>query len=81
MKNVDDIIRKLNPARREKVRKRAAHLIAEKKARTERAQAEKAKGRYKLVDLIEQINPDRQLTEEDREWLDVPAVGKEKTEE
>jgi hypothetical protein len=81
MKIVDDIIRKLSPARRRKVRARAAELIAEEKARAECAQLGKAEGRYKLADLIEQINPAPRLTEEDRQWLDAPAIGKEQTEE
>ena len=81
MRDMKDIIRKLSPARRRKVRGRAVELIAEHKARTERAQAEKTmvrgQSKYKLADLIEQVDPDRGLTEEDRQWLDAPAVGKE----
>ena len=81
MKIVDDIIRKLSLARRRKVRARAAELIAEEKARTQCARSGKAERRYELPDLIEQINPGHRLTEEDRQWLDAPAIGKEQTEE
>jgi len=32
---------------------------------------------YGLTDLIKQCEPGRELTEEDRQWLDAPPVGKE----
>jgi hypothetical protein len=41
VKNLKEIIRKLVPARRRKLRVRAAERIAKHKARVERAQAEK----------------------------------------
>jgi hypothetical protein len=81
MKSVYDIIKKFSLQRQSKVRVRAAEIIVEHKARAERSQAEKARARdqtrYKLADLIEQVDPDRKLTEEDRQWLDAPPVGKE----
>jgi hypothetical protein len=85
MKSLKEIVRKLRPARRLKIRVRAADLIAEHKANAERTQAEKTGARsrviYKLTDLIEEMKPDHRLTEEDRQWLDAPAIGKEKLEE
>ena len=33
--------------------------------------------RYTLEELLARCNPDAPLTEEDREWLDAPAVGRE----
>jgi hypothetical protein len=45
MKNLKEIIRKLVPARRRKIRVRAAEIIAKHKARAERAQAEKTAAR------------------------------------
>ena len=32
---------------------------------------------YGLTDLIKQCEPGRELSEEDRQWLDAPPVGKE----
>jgi hypothetical protein len=82
MKRLKEIVRTLSPTRGKKIRVRAADLIAERKTNAERAQAEKTGARsrvtYKLADLIEQIKPDHRLTEEDRQWLDAPAVGKER---
>jgi hypothetical protein len=82
--NVNDIIKKLNPVRRRKVQKRAAELIAEHKTQAELTRAKKAaswRPKYKLADLIAQVDPDHQLTEEDRQWLNAPDAGKEKPED
>ncbi len=35
------------------------------------------KPRYTLEELLLECSPDDRMTEEDREWLDAPAVGKE----
>ncbi len=35
------------------------------------------KGRYTLTELIQQCDPKAQLSDEDREWMDSPAVGRE----
>jgi hypothetical protein len=44
--------------------------IVEKEAPVERR-------RYSLEDLVTQCDPDARLSDEDRAWLDVPAVGRE----
>ena len=75
MTNVKDIMKKLSPRRRGKVMKRAAELIAEHKANANRKRNEK--NRYHLSDLIGETER-REPTEEDRQWLDAPPVGKEK---
>jgi antitoxin ChpS len=33
--------------------------------------------RYKLAELLAQCDPDIDVTPEEREWLDAPAVGRE----
>lgn len=38
---------------------------------------EAQKRRYTLEELLAQCNPDAPLTDEEREWLDAPAVGRE----
>ena len=35
------------------------------------------KGRYTLAELVEQCDPKAELSDEDREWIDSPAVGRE----
>jgi len=37
----------------------------------------KIKPKYKLEDLLAQCDPNAELTEEDRVWIDSPPVGKE----
>jgi len=37
----------------------------------------KIKTKYKLEDLLAQCDPNAELTEEDRVWIDSPPVGKE----
>jgi mRNA interferase ChpB len=37
----------------------------------------KLERKYRLADLIAQCDPNIPLTQEDREWLDSPAVGRE----
>jgi antitoxin ChpS len=37
----------------------------------------KARPRYTLDELLAQCDPSADLTAEDREWLDAPAVGRE----
>lgn len=32
---------------------------------------------YQLEDLLSQCNPDAPITEEDKEWLNAPSVGRE----
>ena len=36
-----------------------------------------ARPRYTLDELLAQCDPDAPITEEEREWLDAPAVGRE----
>ncbi|HCL5274684.1 TPA: antitoxin [Salmonella enterica] len=33
--------------------------------------------RYSLEELLAQCDPNAEMSEEDREWIDAPAVGKE----
>lgn len=73
MANVNDIIRKLSPRCRRKIAKRAADLIAEHK---ENADRRRDQNRCELDELIGNLEQ-RELTEEDRQWLDAPAIGKE----
>ena len=40
-------------------------------------QARPRKGRYKLVELMAQGDPNAPISAEDRAWLDAPAVGRE----
>jgi len=40
-------------------------------------QARPRKGRYKLADLLAQCDPNAPISDEDRAWLDAPAVGRE----
>jgi antitoxin ChpS len=37
----------------------------------------KSKIRYTLDELLAQCDPAAAVTEEDREWIDMPAVGRE----
>jgi hypothetical protein len=72
---MNDIIGKMSGRHGKKNVKRAADLIAEHKANAERRRDRKP--HYDLDDLIANIEQ-RELTEEDRQWLDAPPVGKEK---
>ena len=65
--------KKLRSGSRKKAGRHMALPTAEPK-QTE----EKRLRRNGLTDLIKQCEPGRELTEEDRQWLDAPPVGKEK---
>jgi hypothetical protein len=74
MAKINEIISKLSGRHGRKNVKRAIDLIAEHKANAERRR--ETKSRCELDDLIGNLEP-RELTEEDRQWLDGPTVGKE----
>jgi len=74
MAKINDIIGKLSGRHGRKNVKRAIDLISERKANAERRREKKI--RCELDDLIGNFEP-RELTEEERQWLDAPAVGKE----
>lgn len=35
------------------------------------------KSRYTLAELVQQCDPKAELSDEDREWIDSPAIGRE----
>lgn len=35
------------------------------------------KGRYSLTELVQQCDPQGELSSEDREWMEAPSVGRE----
>src|SRR5690242_16797415 len=37
----------------------------------------RGKGRYSLAELVDKCDPSAPLSDEDREWLDSPSVGRE----
>jgi antitoxin component of MazEF toxin-antitoxin module len=46
-------------------------------ARQEASRQNPRKGRYSLAELLAQCDATAPLSEEDRAWLDAPAVGRE----
>jgi hypothetical protein len=46
--------------------------LAEAEVRTGRK-----KGRYSLAELMQQCDQDAPLSDEDREWIDAPPIGRE----